>query len=412
MSTVHPLKDNQALAVDPRETVWLSASAGTGKTQVLSARVLRLLLQEGVGPGQILCLTFTKAGAAEMATRVNEVLANWVRMPDTELAAQLHAIGSTASPATLARARTLFAAVLDCPGGGLRINTIHAFAQWLLAGFPEEAGLSPGTRAMEDRDRALLSREMLGQLLLDAEARGDQTVLRAVEQLSLRMGADEVERFLSRCASHREAWVGPGGWLPPLRGKVELLLGLPKGAGVAELCADDAFDVHSLRRCMEINAAWKAQTGQNAANAIGDWLAADPAARADAIERLADVFFTKSGPLRSTTSLEKIDPGCLEPISRVAECIALVRERKAMLALAEWLTPALSLGREFALAWEDAKQREGLIDFDDQIRAAADLLSRSELSGWIRYKLDRRFDHILIDEAQDTTPPSGRSSTR
>jgi len=402
MSTVHPLKDNQALAVDPRETVWLSASAGTGKTQVLSARVLRLLLQEGVGPGQILCLTFTKAGAAEMATRVNEVLANWVRMPDTELAAQLHAIGSTASPATLARARTLFAAVLDCPGGGLRINTIHAFAQWLLAGFPEEAGLSPGTRAMEDRDRALLSREMLGQLLLDAEARGDQTVLRAVEQLSLRMGADEVERFLSRCASHREAWVGPGGWLPPLRGKVELLLGLPKGAGVAELCADDAFDVHSLRRCMEINAAWKAQTGQNAANAIGDWLAADPAARADAIERLADVFFTKSGPLRSTTSLEKIDPGCLEPISRVAECIALVRERKAMLALAEWLTPALSLGREFALAWEDAKQREGLIDFDDQIRAAADLLSRSELSGWIRYKLDRRFDHILIDEAQDT----------
>ena len=157
MSRVHPLKDNQRSAADPRETVWLSASAGTGKTQVLSARVLRLLLQPEVSPAQILCLTFTKAGAAEMATRVNEVLADWVRMPEVTLALQLDAIGAPMDKATLARARTLFAGVLDCPGGGLRINTIHAFAQWLLAGFPEEAGLAPGTRAMEDRDRDLLA---------------------------------------------------------------------------------------------------------------------------------------------------------------------------------------------------------------------------------------------------------------
>ena len=163
MSRVYPLQDNQRFAVDPRETVWLSASAGTGKTQVLSARVLRLLLQPGATPGQILCLTFTKAGAAEMATRVNEVLADWVRMPEVDLAQQLAAIGAPMDKATIARARTLFASVLDCPGGGLRINTIHAFAQWLLAGFPEEAGLSPGTRAMEDRDRALLSREVLAR---------------------------------------------------------------------------------------------------------------------------------------------------------------------------------------------------------------------------------------------------------
>ena len=168
MSRLFPLQDNQARAVDPRQTVWLSASAGTGKTQVLSARVLRLLLQEEVYPSQLLCLTFTKAGAAEMATRVNEVLADWVRMPDDQLAIQLAHIGAPTNPATRARARTLFAAVLDCPGGGLRINTIHAFSQWLLAGFPEEAGLTPGTRAMEDRDRAVLSREVLSSLLLEA----------------------------------------------------------------------------------------------------------------------------------------------------------------------------------------------------------------------------------------------------
>jgi len=153
----HPLAEVQLRASDPRRSAWLSASAGTGKTQVITARVLRLLLA-GVDPGAILCLTFTKAGAAEMATRVNEVLADWVRMPDDQLAIQLAHIGAPTNPATRARARTLFAAVLDCPGGGLRINTIHAFSQWLLAGFPEEAGLTPGTRAMEDRDRAVLSR--------------------------------------------------------------------------------------------------------------------------------------------------------------------------------------------------------------------------------------------------------------
>ncbi|HEY6868614.1 MAG TPA: double-strand break repair helicase AddA, partial [Novosphingobium sp.] len=402
MSKVYPLQDNQRQAVDPRETVWLSASAGTGKTQVLSARVLRLLLQDGVAPAQILCLTFTKAGAAEMATRVNEVLANWVRMPDEQLGLQLDAIGAPIDPATRARARTLFAAVLDCPGGGLRINTIHAFAQWLLAGFPEEAGLAPGTRAMEDRDRLLLSREVLSGLLLAAEARGDHVLLDALAKLSIRMAPEDVERFLLRCATAREAWTGPGSWVPPLRPRVEQLLGLPAGAGLAELCTDDIFDVRSLRRCLEINATWRAATGQNAANAIGAWLARTPAGRGEGIDALADVFLTRTGDPRSSKSQDKLDPAYSDHAARVVACIAAVRERKAMLELAAWLAPALELGRSFALAWDEAKQREGLIDFDDQIRQAAALLTRSELADWIRYKLDRRFDHILIDEAQDT----------
>ena len=402
MSRVFPLQDNQRLAVDPGETVWLSASAGTGKTQVLSARVLRLLLQDGVTPGQILCLTFTKAGAAEMATRVNEVLANWVRMAETDLAKQLGHIGAPIDKATLDRARTLFAAVLDCPGGGLRINTIHAFAQWLLAGFPEEAGLAPGTRAMEDRDRVLLSRQVLADLLVTAEARGDDRLLDALAALSLRMKSEDVERFLMRCAESRPVWFGPGSWVPPLRPRVEALLGLPAGATVAELCTDDAFDLRSLRRCMDINAAWKAAKGQTAANAIGDWVARDAVGRAERIGELAGVFLTKAGKPCSSTSQEKIDLAYADHAARVIESLARVQERAAMLALAAWLAPALELGRTFALAWDEAKQREGLIDFDDQIRQAADLLGRSDLAEWIRYKLDRRFDHILIDEAQDT----------
>jgi ATP-dependent helicase/nuclease subunit A len=275
--SVHPLAGNQMKAVHPDETVWLSASAGTGKTQVLSSRVLRLLLA-GVKPSEILCLTFTKAGAAEMAVRINATLAEWVRLSNTELFRRLEAIGAPTDPAMRDHARTLFAGVLDCPGGGLRIDTIHAFAQWLLGAFPHEAGLAPGTRAMEDRDRILLARQVLAGLLVQAEhdPLGDPQLLGALADLSLRMGPDEVEAFLLRCAEAREAWFGPGGWQEPMRPNVLRLLGLPADADealVAALCADAAFDTEALRRCMEINAAWKAKTGQDAASVVADWLA-------------------------------------------------------------------------------------------------------------------------------------------
>jgi len=402
---VHPLDGNQRRAVDPHETVWLSASAGTGKTQVLSARVLRLLLQPDVEPSQILCLTFTKAGAAEMAVRVNEVLASWVRMEDAALGTDLQAIGAPVSPETRARARTLFASVLDCPGGGLRIDTIHAFAQWLLSAFPEEAGLVPGTRAMEDRDRDLLARQVLADLLLKAREEGDSATLDAIAELSLRKGADATTGWLMRCAQAQELWAGPGAWVPPLRDRVHGLLGIKPGASPADaaaLCADEMFDIASLRGCRETLAGWSSATGRDGAAAIDSWLARPPEERVAAIAGFFGTLLNKDGSPKQLANILKRDPDYGARIERVRECIAKVRELQALLDLADWLTPALELGRKFALAWDEAKTREGLIDFDDQIRRASDLLNRSDLADWIRYKLDRRFDHILVDEAQDT----------
>ncbi|MFB0611613.1 double-strand break repair helicase AddA [Aurantiacibacter poecillastricola] len=401
---VFPLKDNQALAVEPMDSVWLSASAGTGKTQVLSARVLRLLLTPGVQPEQILCLTFTKAGAAEMATRVNEVLANWVRMEDTRLARDLVAIGAEADADTLSRARTLFAAVLDCPGGGLRIDTIHAFSQWLLAAFPEEAGLVPGTRPMEDRDRDLLADRVLRELLVEWEE-GDPAAVTALEDLSRRMGPEGARGWLMRCAAVRDAWIGPAAWQPPMEPRVKRLLGLEADAtrdGLADLCADDAFDCEGLRNWRAVHADWGTKTALGCIEAIDNWLSGDPKARLDGCEALAASLFTQKGDVRSLSSLEKKDPAVADYAARVNEHLAAIREQAMLLDLVDVITPAFEVGRKFALRWDEAKGREGLVDFDDLIARAADLLATKDMSAWIRYKLDRRFDHILVDEAQDT----------
>ena len=403
---VYPLAGNQQHAVDPMECVWLSASAGTGKTQVLSARVLRLLLQPGVDPSQILCLTFTKAGAAEMAVRINSVLARWVRLEEGELGKELDYLGAPVDIETREKARTLFASVLDCPGGGLRIDTIHAFSQWLLANFPQEAGLQPGMRPIEDREREVLSRDVLADMLVEAERASDTQTLDAVADFVRRKGADALRGWLMRCSSLEELWFGRSAWQPPMQSKVLQLLGLPSDADrthVAELCTDQSFDVSSLKRCQETLAAWNTKAGREGDEAISNWLALSPQQRGETIHDLYFGLFTKTTDQpKQLKNILKRDPDYGQYIDRVGQCIAGVREFVQLLDLAAFLTPSLELARHFAIRWREAKQREGLLDFDDLIAMAAKLLSERSSTDWIRYKLDRQFDHILVDEAQDT----------
>ena len=402
---VFPLHGAQRDAVEPRDTVWLSASAGTGKTQVLSARVLRLLLQSQVEPSQILCLTFTKAGAAEMATRVNSVLARWVRLDDTKLGEELGHIGAPLDPDTRARARTLFASVLDCPGGGLRIDTIHAFAQWLLATFPAEAGIKPGLRAMEDRDRDLLAEQVLADMLAEAEQAGDASVIEPVETLSLRLGPDGARGFLMACAGAREAWFGPGAWTGPIRPRLLEAFGLEGDAApgdLAEECGDGRFAMDALAQCVAANRAWGTASGIKCADAVGAWLGGTSAERLERLDDLTKALFTNDGNPRSLKSLEKQDPSYGERAEALRAAIEAIAERRRIFDLVDWLAPVLGVGRRFAAEWDAAKAREGWVDFDDLIHRAAALLKDSAGADWIRYKLDRRFDHILVDEAQDT----------
>ncbi len=399
-----PLRDAQLGASDPRGHASLSASAGTGKTHVLTARVLRLLLS-GADPASILCLTFTKAGAAEMAHRISERLAYWVRLKDAELGRELEAIGEDPGPDGRATARTLFAKVLDAAGGGLRIQTIHAFAQSLLAAFPAEAGLVPGFRPLEGREQQQLARATLADLLVRAEAGGDLGLIDDIQALSHRLGEAGAEKFLAACARAPDA-LSELGSREAIAPRLRRAFGLPAGdveEAIVAACCDDRFDMASLGRIAAANRTWGTATGLSFCDVIAQWRSGDPAARAVALEALAGVVLTKTGdPRKLQPGQLKADPDLADHAARIAECCTQLLQMRRTARLVESLAAGLRAGQAYAGAYRDAKRAAGLVDFDDLIRRAEALLSEPGMGEWVRYKLDQATDHILVDEAQDT----------
>jgi ATP-dependent helicase/nuclease subunit A len=398
------LQDEQLRASSPRDHAALSASAGTGKTHVLTARVLRLLLS-GVDPASILCLTFTKAGAAEMADRIHGRLAHWVRLKETDLGQELVALGEDPGPAMRERARTLFARVLESAGGGLRIQTIHAFAQGLLAAFPSEAGLTPGFRPLEGREEQQLARATLADLLVRAEERGDQPLIRDVQALSLRLGEGGAEAFLKACARLPEAMaqLGPReGIEARLRHAFDLPLG-DIDEIVAAACGDDCFDVATLRAIAAANRGWGTATGLAGCDAIAAWRGKDGAGRTNGLGALSLLVVTKSGdPRKIAAGLLKVEPDYEALAARLAESCERLLNMQRLAALVSGLGAGLRAGQGFALAYAEAKRAAGTVDFDDLIRWAETLLLTPGMGDWVRYKLDRQTDHVLVDEAQDT----------
>ncbi len=398
------LEGAQLAASSPDRHAALSASAGTGKTQVLSARVIRLLLR-GADPSAILCLTFTKAGAAEMADRVHARLAQWVRLDDNKLRKDLFALGERNDDEAIARARTLFARVLDAPGGGLRVQTIHAFAASLLASFPGEAGLVPGFRALDAREEALLARETLARLLAGAEERGDLRLLADVQRLSRRLGEGEAESFLLRAARADGAMaeLGPReGIEARLRERFSVPLGDVEER-VRAGCADGRPELDALQSIARANAEWGAATGLKRADAVADWLGRDPTGRADGLEELLLVWLKSDGePRKVEAKLLAREPDYPALADRLTEYFGGLAVLRRKAALTAEFAAALRAGQAYALAYRAAKRAAGAVDFDDLIERARELLTTPGMGDWVRYRLDQETDHILVDEAQDT----------
>ncbi|RYM09654.1 double-strand break repair helicase AddA [Sphingobium cupriresistens] len=395
------LLGDQARAAAPDAHVWLSASAGTGKTHVLTARVFRLLLQ-GVRPENILCLTFTKAGAAEMADRIHDRLAAWVQMEEVDLFNDLEALDEESGPEARDYARRLFAEVLESTGGGLRIQTIHGFCQQLLTAFPLEAELTPGFRPLDQREQSSLARQTLADMAVRAHDGDDAALIGALQAISLRLGEGGAEQFLLRCAATGDALdalpeaIGP--WLAQE-------LELPEGdidQWLADQCSDTMFDMRTLDGIVRANVEWGKGRGLERCDRIAAWRALDPAGRAATLGDLHRAWSKADGDLIDAKGWVPPIDGYIEMAARLYDRCGALIAMKLRADYAALLGQALHAGRAYARDYAKAKRLAGAVDFDDLIARTAALLEQPGIAEWIRYKLDQRIDHILVDEAQDT----------
>jgi ATP-dependent helicase/nuclease subunit A len=399
------LMGEQALASQPGRQIRLSASAGTGKTQVLSARVLRLLLS-GVRPETILCLTFTKAGAAEMADRIHERLGGWVTMKGPRLAEDLRNLGEDISPEEQDNARSLFAKVLDARGSGLRILTIHSFCQSLLASFPAEAGLPPGFRPVEGREEDQLGAKALADMVEGFVADGRIGDLDRLQSTAKRLSEGTTRTFLRQCTQHPDVLssLAEG---EALASYVRVALaGIDDIDGVLEtVCDEGGFDRAALEAVRDMLSGWRKANGESykegakSADRISDWLTASPTERRSGLEELRTAWLTGKGEWRKS---EPIDPEYRPTAERLDAWIGRLIELQRAANIAPAIADALRVGQAYVATYTKAKRAAGVVDFGDLIRSTVRLLKLPGIGEWIKFKLDQSVDHILVDEAQDT----------
>ncbi len=383
----------QVRAADPLRSTWLTANAGSGKTRVLTDRVARLLLA-GTAPERILCLTYTKAAATEMQNRLLKRLGEWAMLPEGDLRKALAALGEEGDP-DLQAARRLFARAIETPGG-LKVQTIHSFCAGVLRRFPLEAGVPHGFSELDDRTAGLIRGEIIEDM-----AREEAPELQ--DLLALQSG-DRLDGFLA----------GLKGFHAPCDvAAVWTMAGLAPGYGWGDL-RDDVFiggDADVITKIMPLLAASGANDSKAAAKLdMGNW--AEPGLAELVI--LEGVLLTGAGAKEPFTAkigsfpTKGLQNGACAPylddLNNLMGRVEGARARRLALSHAERTRALQRFGHAFHLRFEAAKRQQGWLDFDDLIARTAALLSESSMAQWVLFRLDGGIDHILVDEAQDTSP--------
>ncbi len=404
----------QHRAADPTASAWVSANAGTGKTHVLTQRVLRLLLA-GTPPSRILCLTYTKAAAAEMSTRVFDTLASWVGLPDDALEAKLRAITGARGDGriearTLQLARTLFTAAIETPGG-FQVQTIHAFAERLLQRFPLEAGVAPGFTILDEAATKALMREATDATLRTA-ADARHCALGMALLTVVRYAADETfDAVLAAALSNRalvaslsaadetdQAFAG-------LERSLRAVFGVPQNADPVRLEAElaDVLDDETLTRLIAVLGLGLPSERKNADKlkvAIG-------ASNRTRIAAMQDYFLTAEMKRRDrllSVATQQQNP---ELASTVGQAQRRFMELGTVARGLDVVCATMALHRLAAGVYGrfvELKSARAALDFEDLIARTSQLFADASRAAWVLYKLDGGIDHVLVDEAQDTSP--------
>lgn len=404
------LNTSDHLATDPTQSVWVSASAGTGKTYILTQRLLRLLLS-GIPPSRILCLTFTKAAAAEMLIRLRQELMHWVAVSESELQARLAALlGCAPTPDQCHYARQLFAMILDDPEG-LAIQTIHAFSQEILQRFPIEAGIAPHFRLIDTHEMNLILRENWKQLLTHSEAY--PTFAKAVATLVSMNHDTQLMQWISEVVYEREAIQR---YLKKYDSLEVAIFAIYQHLGLEEIVTPEMVIEKACQPPLEWEQQLRAAiaclqegtvTDQKRAYALAEWLASTLVERLHSWESYVDIFMTQQGTPRAQLATKKIAENSPKQVAFLYEeqqRLSTIIEKKNAAHTANLTEAIFIIGTVILQLYEEEKRQQGVLDFQDLIMRTSALLSSATLQAWVLYKLDKEIDHVLIDEAQDTSP--------
>jgi ATP-dependent helicase/nuclease subunit A len=402
------VRATQARASDPASSAFVSANAGSGKTHVLVQRVIRLLL-DGVPPEKILCITFTKAAAANMAERVFTTLGHWVTLRDDELDAAIRDAGIARPDAKLRmRARELFACALETPGG-LKVQTIHALCTRLLQQFPFEANVPARFAVLDERDKAEMMERANLKVLLDASRDPKSSAGRALD-IAMSSAADVTFRDVVReaCLSrdHFMAWTDSAGSAGAAMAQVSDALGVQPGERLEDIEREIVEGPHLPRSRWEDVAAVLDTGSKSDSDQAARLHEALAFSGSEQVDEYLGVFLTEAlTPRKSVVTRKFCDNNPVlarlfdAEISRIGPLIELRRA----LTIRDRTQSLLIIATAVAANYRREKQERGLLDYDDLIDKTLAMLDRVS-SGWVHFKLDRGVDHVLIDEAQDTSP--------
>ncbi len=406
----------QRRASDPSQSVWVAASAGTGKTKVLTDRVLRLLLPRpdgtpGTPPHRILCLTFTKAAANEMLLRVGKILGEWAVISEEELTKDLHALcGRAPDPVMIAAARRLFSTVIDAPGG-LKIMTIHSFCQSVLSRFPVEANLPPQFKVIDEAPARLLMNDARDQVITHARHHPDDPAGQALYALAAVMNEEQFAYAIQDLCRER-TYLQSDLSAPETIHKnlCELHDIAPSDMPqtiIRQGCAAGMYNEAGLYAACKALAGGSAKSDQPKGRAIQQWLEFGLEERIAGFDSYAGLFLKKDGDIYKklvTKGVADAAPESAIVLHNEAMRLKAVQDKVKAAQIAALTRDLFMIGKAIYSRYDALKDRRGQLDYDDLIMRTKALLSQDGIAPWVLFKLDGGLDHILVDEAQDTSP--------
>jgi ATP-dependent helicase/nuclease subunit A len=407
----------QRRASNPNTSVWVTASAGTGKTKVLTDRVLRLML-EGAEPENILCVTFTNAGASVMKNRIREELERWATCSDAMLNTRLKKLtGKSPDVKTRQQARRLFAEYLDTPGG-MKIQTIHSFCQSLLKRFPVETGIPPYFDVLDDQSARELLRQSQADILQQVQDEPDSDLAKAVRRITPNVSEEDFMSLIGEITYRRGELLsvfqnhddGSG----TINGALDAIykqLGAARGTGESSLrkamCEDAGLNGQAPAISALYNACDILETGTDADKERGAtiraFLDAKPHERLEMLDDYIKTFLTEANEPRKrlTTKASAAAQEILEAEqTRVLDGLEAIRT----VSVARSTEALLVLSNAILDNYKERKRAINALDYDDLIYRTLVFLEENDGAAWALQKLEGNLEHVLVDEAQDTNP--------